>query len=231
MDFRAATIECLDRLIAAGHVEKCIEEQLAKTIKEIIRSKLENYSDFGKQLSEAVKQSLALNGQLDLPSYNDALLKILRHQVEHLTNATIQQQVAARMKDLLEPPPKEIAISELVEKYIETVKERNARGCVCHGDEQITLIVERDGNRLDEFVHIHLDDEPRKKKYDCDIQIDAHKGEVFGLRFRNQDVEKQLFVSELHGFERMLFQMKAAKSKIVFDVPADEIETCYAHSM
>jgi hypothetical protein len=225
MDFRTLVIEAFDRVVAAGTVEKIIEEQLAKTIKEVVYQQLREYSDFGGQLKEAVAKSFGLNGELDLPSYNDAILKIVRKQVTAYTNNVIQQQVASNLEKLLEPPPAEITVSALVKKYVEFVKDRRSGSCVCYGENQITLI---DDSHDSYFRYIHLDDEPNKKKYECDIQIGISRGEVFSLRFKNQDVEKQLFAGPLHGFEEMLFQMKAAKTKVIFDVDLSEVETAYS---
>jgi hypothetical protein len=42
-------------------------------------------------------------------------------------------------------------------------------------------------------------------------------GEVFHLSFQNQDVEKHLFAGPFYNFERSLFQMKAAKTRVILD--------------
>ena len=226
LDFRTEAIAAIDELIAGGMVQKTIAKTLEKTVASIVEKELSSYSDFGKQLTAAVKKSLAIGDQIDLPTYNDTILKIVARQVESQTNGLIQSQVAERMKDLLQPPPESITLSELVEQFIEHVKEKQHAGCVCYGEvQQITCIVDREDDRS--FTYVHLDDEANIEKYHCDISIGIHQDRVFSLRFREGDVEKQLFAGPFYGFERSLFQMKAAGTKIVLDARESEIETAY----
>lgn len=223
MDFRDAVITALDKHIAAGHVVKCIEDKLADTIKRVVDDALSQYSAFGKQLESAVKESLALNGQLDLPSYNDAILKIVRRQVEGAANDAIQRQVADSLTKLLEPPPAEITLSKLVEEYIEQVKG--------HADDygesgEISLIVDKSDSGYG--FSVELDEEGGKRKYGCQLRLNCNKaGEIYGIRINNVDLEKQLFVGTIWGFERSLFQMHAAKTRLVLDKDASEIETTW----
>lgn len=65
----------------------------------------------------------------------------------------------------------------------------------------------------------------------CDIRFGVYKDQIFSLAFKNQDVEKEMFIGELHGFARMLFQMKAAKTKLIFDKEQSDIETSYGERM
>lgn len=230
MDIREAAIAALDNVIKSGAIEAAIEKKLIETITSCIANELATYSDFGKALTEKVKRSLALSGKIDLPSYNDAILKIVRRQVESRTNAVIQQQVAEQMENLLQPAPEEIKLTELVAQYIEHVKSRQD-DCVCHGhDEQILLKVKDEsfGGRTIELGE-SKDGYGDRLRHTVDITIGVNRdGMMYWLHFRNEDVEKRLFVGPLYGFERMLFQMKAAGSKIRFDADPHDIETTFA---
>lgn len=228
MDLRQVLIEGVDRLIASGEVEKKIEATLAKVMNEVIDHELRSYSDFGKQLTEMVKKSFALNGEIDLPSYNHTILAIIRKQVEHSTTTTIQTQVAERMKELLQTPPESITLTDLVAKYIEHVKEHKLAGCVCYGEASHSITCELEESDYG-FRYVHLDDEANQPKNRCEIVVGISKeGEVFNLRFNNADVEKQMFVGSMYGFERMLFQMKAAKSKLIIDAEPYFLNLSYA---
>lgn len=226
MEFRQMVINALDKHVESGLVEKCVEEQVAKTIKEIVSDQLRAYSNFGEQLKVAVKESLALNGSLDLPAYNDALLKIVRLQLETYTRDCLEKQVAQNLTKLLEPPPAEIKLSQLVEMYRQRVKEKLQGGCYCHGE---TGILFRRKDHDSGFVYVDLHDEPKPKKdgllFSADIRLGIHRDVLFSLSFGNRDIEKELFVGEFHGFERMLFQMKAAKTRIVVDCHEGDVET------
>lgn len=224
MDFREQVVAAVDQVAVSGKLEAAIAAAVEKTLVEIIRDQLTKYSGFGKQLEEVVKKSLAFQGELDLPSYNDTILKIIGRQVEAYTSNAIQRQVAENMKELLTPAPESIKLTELVAAYIEHVKE-HAHSGVTYGEAEISLHFTSDDGA---FRYIELDSEPNKRRYECAISIGVdNKGIVYVLRFRNQNVEKDMFAGPFYGFERMLFQMKAAKSTIIFDAVPSDIETTY----
>jgi hypothetical protein len=223
-DFKAAVNDAMSKVIAEGVIEKAIKDQLTNTIKGIIEKELRDWSDFGKQLTEAVKRSLALNGELDLPSYNDAVMEIVRQQVAGQSHAIVQQQVAANLAKLLKPPPATIRLSELVELFKEFCKEQARYGCSCDSHGEVTVrIEERDGYR-----HIYLDDEPNKRRGECEIQLDVTpKGEVYLLRGKWFGQANALFGGSIYGFQKTLFDMKVAGTVIEFDLDEHELELQY----
>lgn len=231
IDLRDAMVAALDKLIASGAIEQALEERIAKTVKECVDNALGTYSDCGKQIKAAVERSMQLSGDIDLPSYNDAILKIVRAQVEHRTNAVIEQQVADNMKDLLEPAPAEIKLSDLIAQYIEHVKDRNEFG-VAYGEER-QVRIEHENSSYGSGGTLKLWPttsrgafETRSRPADIAIHF-LRDGTIFSLNFREVDAEKQMFVGHLFGFERSLFRMKAAKSKLVLDKPLHDIDTTY----
>lgn len=226
MDFRAAVIASLDKLLDTGAVQAMIEKHLAKAFEEAISSELRSYSDFGKQVQASVREALALRGPIDLPSYNGMILAVVRRLVETQTRASVEKQVAENLKDLLTPAPERITLSKLVETYIEHIKAQHDAGCVCYGEQnQITLLVEA-GNYGN--VSIGLDKEPGQRRAQCDIELGVTKeGKLYWLRFRDDDVEKRMFAGPFYGFERALFQMKAAGTILEFDADPADINTYY----
>lgn len=213
-------------------------EVIAKAVRETVNRKIEqslqSYSEFGKQVEEAVQKALCLHGNIDLPSYNDTILKIVAAQVQHATTESIQAQVAARMKDLLTPAPKTIFLSQLVREYVDALREKEESGCVCYGErKEITFDVsDRD---ISGFLDITLSPERNTKRQDCEIRFGVHlkanlgpkTGTIYHLVFKNQDLERRMFVGPFYGFERSLFQMKAAGTAIVLDHEEVDIETDY----
>lgn len=211
-----------------------ITKAVKETVNRHIQESLRTYSDFGKQVEAAVQKALCLHGPLDLPSYNDTILKIVAAQVERATTECIEAQVANRMKELLTPAPATIRLSELVAQYLKELREKEDAGCVCYGErKEITFEV---GDREhDSFRDIILSPERDAKKHDCQIRFGVHlkanlgpnTGTIYHLVFRNADVEKRMFSGPFYGFERMLFQMKAAGTAIVLDHHEIDIETDY----
>lgn len=218
------------KIVASGVIETHVEEVLTKTIKEIVSNQLSTYGEFGKQVAEAVKESLKLHGRLDLPSYNHALLNVVRLQVEGQTNAIVQRQVAAELNKLLEPPPETIKLSKLVEQYVEFLKSESSYACHCDQYGEFSLVIEK-STSVDGYREIGFDDEPKKHRVDdCDIRLNVDReGRIWMLRFKYQSaVEKQLFAGPLYGFQKSLFDMRVAGTVIEFDVDKYAVETRYA---
>jgi hypothetical protein len=225
-ELQQAVANAFANVVAAGTIEKAIEEKLSKTITSIIDDELRSYSDFGKSLHEHVKASMAVDfSNLGLPGYNDLILKIVRRQVEAQVNATIAAQIEPQLTELLSPAPAEITLTQLIAEFI---KDRSDyHGCSCDSPDQITLIVEG-SESVDGYHHIYLDEEEGKSKYSCAIQIATNKeSEVYSLKIDDRDPKKALFVGPLYNFERRVFQMYAAGTKLIVDGNEDSIDTHY----
>lgn len=213
LNLRDCVLSALDKIVASGAIEEMIEQRIAASIKQVLDEALGKYSDFGAQLKAAVAGSLQINGDLDLPSYNHAVLQIVRAQVEGQTHAALQQQVAERMAELLKPPPESITLEELVDQYREYLAEQAEHGCSC-GPERITLHVTEPANGG--FVHVYLDPEPQQHAGSCEINMGVYRDEIYSLRIPDAS-EKQIFAGPLYAFHRSLFAMKVAKTKLVID--------------
>ena len=226
MDLAKTVFDAVGNLVGSGAIENAIEEQLKKTISDVIRSELREYSDFGKALSVKVKQALAIHGDIDMPSYNDTIVKIIRKQIKSEAESLIHEQVVSRLGKLLWPAPREIKLTELVEAFIDQLRERESAGCICYGEtREIYLEVERSDSG---WKWIYLGDDPTKRRYECGYQIGcANEGRVYSVRFTDRDTEKQIFAGPFYGFEEMLFQMKAIGTKLIFDADVEDIETTW----
>lgn len=225
MDFRLAVVESAERLIASGAIQKAIEETLAKSVAAVVKDELGQYSEFGKALKAKVQTALKVYDEIDLPSYNDAILKIVRMQVEAATNAVVEREVAGRLKELLTPAPESIKFSELIEQYKERIKEENSAGCVCYGERHaISVSIEHEDRYGGRWTDVKLWDEA-KGEGSPDIFFSVHGEKIWRLNFKNQQVEQRLFAGPFFYFERTLFQMKAAQTRIVMDVGAEDIDT------
>lgn len=221
VDFGLIAADAISDLVASGKIELAIRDTIEKTVKGVIERELRDYSEFGKALGAAVSKSLAIHGDIDLPSYNDTILNIVRLQLETETHAVIQQQVAARMKELLQPVPVEIPIEKLVDAYREHLKESMDSGCVCHGTGEFMFRFKREdwkyGSR---YYALDFSESSSDKTPDVHVGLSSHGGAtdgaatVYHLRFGSGDVESKLFSGPFYAFERMLFQMKAANTKI-----------------
>lgn len=241
MDLNTVAKKALENVIASGKIEQAIEAQIEKTITQLLNEELRPYSEFGKSIEKAVRNSLKIHGNVTLPEYNEQILKVMRKLLAAKTNAVIQKQVADQMAELLTPAPESIKISELIAKYVQHVEEQKKGEVEDNGgyyeDGEIRLIYQNEYGFHRFGLHPDHKNERRSlggksmSRFDCDIQFSIHDGLVCDLRFNRKEVEAELFSGPFHDFERMLFQMKAAQTKVEFDVPIGEIDTCYSGSV
>jgi len=223
MDLRKAVTDSLDRLIASEAVEKIIETQLQKTITTIVQDALSSYSEFGNQVKASVCNAMKISERIDLPEYNDTILKIIRRHVDAGVNNMLQRQVEQHMADLLVSPPAEIRVSELVEAFRKDLEERDD-DCSCEA-KKITFQLDLK-DHLAGYWSLKLDKD-RDAKY-CDIQLSVDReGRIYWMSLNREDVDKRLFLGSPRGFERMLLQMKQCGTKLINDSDEAYIETSY----
>ena len=212
-DMEQAVGKAFANVVASGAIEQAIEKQIAETISSAIKEHLRSYSDFGKAISEQVQRAVGVRlERLDLPSYNDLILKIVRAQIDGAMHGEAAKQIESSLGELLKQAPAEITIDELIEQFVEAYKEdREGQG--------FTLRIDREYGS----TYIALDKEEGTAKYSCDFRIGVDKdGSVYHLAFSGGDVDKKMFVVRFHGFERTIFQLYTAKSKLVIPADADD---------
>lgn len=232
MDFQTAVLESVNKLAGSGHIEKQIEAAVSKTIAEIINDELKSYSEFGKNVKEAVKKSLSFqSAQINLPEYNAMILKVVARQVDAALGAVVEKQVSENLKDILSPMPEQLTVQDLVDKLIEKVKDDGG----CHCDRR-GILIELDGGTGDGvcggYWHLYLHDEPEIKgsygsnKYTYKYQIAVtDKGEVYSVSFGGQDIDKRMFLGPYYGFERYLLALKTCRTRLVKPDSVDDINT------
>ncbi|MCA8048055.1 hypothetical protein [Burkholderia arboris] len=223
-ELEQAVSNAFSNIVTSGTIENAIEEKLTKTITSIVNDELQSYSEFGKQLSEHVKKAVQVDfSKLGLPGYNDLILKIIRKRVEEGLNEQIERHVATQLDELLAPAPEEIKLSELVADFIKFQAEKQSYSCSCDLPDRITLTVDTEGS----FTHIGLDKEAGIDRYRCPWRIDTMDGRVYSVRINEIDPKNALFIGPIYGFERKLFQLYAAGTKLVIDCDVDDIDTSY----
>lgn len=204
--------EAFDKIAASGAIEQSIEKSLTSTITRAIEDQLCTYSDFGKVIKEQISAALAVDLRLaGLPTYGHLVTEIIRRRVDASMRGQFAAQLEKDIAALLAPAPAEITIETLIEEFIKEHEERRE-------GEAFTLLIENEGRG---FQYVALDAEAHTDKYSCDYRIGVMDGKVYSLNFGRQDVAKTLFIGPLHGFEKLLFQLFAAKSKLIIPADAD----------
>lgn len=225
MDFKAMVVDSIERLAASGAIEKHIDEQVSKTVQDIVHSELKSYSDFGKVLGEAVKKALSVQTMhMDLPEYNNLICKIVAKQVDMALGAVIEQQVSANLKKILNAPPAEITVQQLVDQLKEKVTESHG----CHCDPIYLAIQIEESESSDGYWRLYLHDEAKnslhKYSYRYQLAMDP-QGCVYSLSVGGVKMEERLFVGPHYGFDRLLFAIYVGKTKVLKPVSVDEIDT------
>lgn len=220
--------EAFDKIVVSGAIEQAIEKQLAETISSVLRGQLRSYSDIGKVIEAQVKASLNI-GTMELPSYADLIGKIVRRQVEAGMQNEATRQLEQNISELLAPAPAEITLDQLIDDFIKSRLDQSYSDI--RGD-SFTLIIEHAEGSTAGYKHIYIDCEYGTSKYSCAIQIDVKpSGEVYGLKLGGKDLKDQLFVGPLYDFERKLFQLFTAKSKLIVpdDADASDYQTSFPY--
>lgn len=222
-ELQQAVGDAFEKIVAAGTIEAAIEKKLTETVTSIIDHELRSYSDFGKALEAHVKSAINVDLQrLELPGYNDLILKLISRQVAAQLDSQLAAHVEKQMTELLAPPPAEIKLSDLLKQFIDN----KASDCPCDGPEAISLHVERSSGG---YAHVYFDEKEHQQKYSCEysIHIDS-EGKVYSLKIKEQDPKKQIFVGPFYNFERRIFQLYAAGTKLIIDGDdADAFDTYY----
>lgn len=203
-------------------IHRRVAELCDKAVQEVLR----NYGPFQQKLESLIERVLELPADMDVASYNETLLNIVRTKMAVLVEGSAQKQVGDDLMKLLAPAPAEIKLSTLLEQYVESLKPDDDDGCVCYGDDDQASWYYYKDPKYDSFSYLELS-EGQAKKGEAEMTIgfshmrgsDVH---IYTLRFRNVIDELRLFVGPFHDFQRSLLQMKVGKTKIILD--SDELD-------
>lgn len=154
--------------------------------------------------------------QLGLVGYNEIVLKIVKAKLDASVEVFGKAQIEKDLEELLKSPPAEIKLSDLVEQMKEAHKDDERYECTC--------IV--DWGTSDGWGRVYLDKNGDKRKNDCEHSLAFTKeGEIYSFSIDRCDPSKKMFFGPTYGFERSLFQMYAAKTKLIID--EDEVSRHY----
>lgn len=227
-----AVTVAFDNIVASGAIEAAIQEQIGKAVTGAIKDQISGYnSDFSKKINERVKALIDVNlDEIDLPSYRQLIADIIKKRVGAVMTTEFTEKLDKDIGELLQPAPAEITLENLLEEF--KASKKGAHNAYELSGNRFTLIIERN-ERLDGYMDVYLDEEPHKEKYSCDIHFrikDA--GEVWGLKLNGDDLKSKIFVGPMFNFEKRLFQMYTAKTRLIIeaDADADDFDTEFPYN-
>lgn len=215
-----AVAQAFDNVVASGAIEAAIEKQLAETIASAIREQFSSYGDFSKAIKAKINTLVDVDlAEIDLPSYRDLVGKIIQQRVGAVMTTQFTEQLDKDMCEMLSPAPATITLEKLLEQFVKSKLEygESLRG------QAFTLFIDRDTSSvtsLGSYVDVYLDPSDGTSKYSCAFHIRIKgDGEVWNLSMGGADVKNKIFLGPMFGFEKSLFQMYTAKTKLI--IPSD----------
>jgi len=220
-DLEQHVTDAVKKLVTEGKMAAMVEAHVAKMRDSILAAALRSYGDIGKQSQEAVKTAIAIDpSALGLCGYNQTVLAIVKQKLDAAVQKIGVEKLSKDMDDLLGTcAPETVKLSVLVEQFKEW-----AAG---HGSEsQCTIIFEESqyGSRW-----LYLDQDSKNGKYDCRFSMLIPDKDGAGgtctttgttpslCKIKGRDPKQTFIMGTLCGFERTLFQMYAAGTKIIVD--------------
>ena len=228
---KEAVAAAFDKVVASGAIEEAIHNQIGAAVTASINEHLRDYSDFGKALKAKIGTLIEVDlDTIDLPSYRQLVGDIIKKRVGAVMTTEFTEKLDKDISELLQPAPAEITLENLLEEF--KASKKDAHNAYELSGNRFTLIIERN-ERLDGYMDVYLDEEPHKEKYSCDIHFrikDA--GEVWGLKLNGDDLKNKIFVGPMFNFEKRLFQMYTAKTRLIIeaDADADDFDTEFPYN-
>ena len=202
----------LAQMAESGQFNKIVEAMVHKSVEEIISQCFNYGGPFQKQLAEAINKNIHIDfSHLGLAGYNQTLLNIIKAKLDSSIVQFAQKQISEGLDQLFATPPAEIKLSELVELYKKYLAEDDR-------DKEMEInakVIRSEG--CDGYWRLKLDGVPNKYGKQFEIACD-NKGNIYSISAPyHGDLTKALFAGPFYGFERALWQMYAAKTKLVID--------------
>lgn len=212
-DLKKAVSAAFENVVASGAIELAIEKQLASAITRAVEEQFSSYGDFSKAIKAKISTLIDVDvAEIDLPSYRDLVGKIIKQRVGAVMTEQFTTLLDKDIGELLQPAPATITLEALLKEFVEYQLEyrEHLRG------QPFTLHIEHSNNLEMHYVDIYLSNQESVGKFQCDFQFRVKgDGEVWGLKIGSADVNKQIFMGQIFSFEKRLFQMYTAKTKII----------------
>jgi len=197
-------------LAADGKLEAIVKARVAKCVEDAINDATGYNSDFINGLKAYVKAELPMDfSGIGLAGYNAELIKMIRGRLDASLLAWMDKSISESMGDLLEPPPAEMKVSEMVKLFAETLDE--------HERDELRVRCKDDDGMVKGYWSIEMTVGSRQSET-WRVAVGGRDGEIYSISVPyHGEITKRLFTARTWGFERALFRLYAGKTKIVRD--------------
>ncbi len=146
-------------MISDGSVEKLINKGVEHAVAEAIKDALRSYGEFGKALTEKIKESIqTASHKIEIPEYNKFIQQVVQEQFIKVLNQNAVDHLSKLVGEIIEPIEGKTTISVLLNK----VKEAWTEIAREEGKEEIEVSVEDNSDNTAlyvTFTHPQYEDE------------------------------------------------------------------------
>jgi len=211
----------INQMVNDGLVDKVIEDAIEKAVTDKLQSVLTGYGDFSKNLETQIQEAVC-SKDLGLPAYHHTICRVLRTQMDAYFEKDASEQFANYVQELLSKYPKEIKLTDLIERFKEYAADEDRSDNYYSEDEfSGTCKIVHNSGALSKRFDIYLDIERGKDKYECEFQLRCDEdGLVWAVQigqFKPYKPGKQLFTGPLFHFEAFCFHAYTNKAKVILD--------------
>lgn len=212
----------LSDIFESGEVKEIVDTHVEKLVCDVVRNATRPYLDFAKDIEQKLAAHLRVDfEQVDFPAYNHLVTQVVHHALRKTLQNDAAEQLAKDLEVMLAgEAPREISFSELVKQLKEWARE----DCFeAEGETAVTALIE-DARAPHSLRWVSLDPLPGREIHQCRFQLLIREdGTLAAAYLSGKDVEKGLFLGGLYGFERTIFQMYTAKTRLVIDTNEPDI--------
>lgn len=211
-DLEATLNQAIHDAVTGKEFAESIRRQVSKTLTHVVGETFGDYSPFAKTIGEQIKAALAFDVErLGLAGYNQAVLAIVKEQLDYAIHVRAAEQVKVSLQKLLDDTaPAEMKLSQLVDEF----KQYVGRSRI--GREEGVRIEVKDEDYGGRWVYLQKkNDYVRQDVFH--FRIDVATGKVSFLSIAGGDVSKQVFAGELYGFARSIWRLYLAGTRLIID--------------
>lgn len=218
MDNPAANLN--DFIVAEVHkqtsepaIQALVEKKIAETVADAVKRSMESYGDVGKQIHKVVSTALDIGDRLDVPSYGNMVMAVLRKQMDEVLQPLVTEKLAKEMNDILGLAPKELKLTDVVKAMMSEIEVSDRYGTYA------TCLVEESEN-VSGYLRIAIDPEEKKRQYECALQLGVTTtGEIYSLSIDKKDAKTTVRMGYLPTYQKMVFAAYCCGSKFIVDNP------------
>jgi hypothetical protein len=216
--------ELLAENIRSGTFDEMIRKKLVDLVDGLLSEQLRSWSPFGESVKKQLAAALNVNlSQLGLGGYNVLVAEVVRSRIEAQVKGEWAEQLKQQVDSMLRHAPAELKLSQLFEEFVEGWTEAAHSDGWAHATMHVSASEYRST-----WVYIDpkpYDDDRDRYGFMWRLLIgddgDLCEAEQYQTAARSKSVsagaERRSLFSSHHGFEGLLFQLRAGKTKIIID--------------